>query len=156
MEHLVFLLGGLIVTYAFATVLGLHAGMTYANSRTAISLSIGTLIFLFLGVATCMWIMLMFSSSFQNQLFPFLGFIVGGGVGLYAVLGWRNPSTAIAWASGLAPLATFYVITSFLLKNYGLVFIVTAVVYGFATWAMLLPAISNFDIATGRASSHDE
>ena len=142
--------------YAFAAVLGLHAGMTYANSRTAIATSIGTLLFLFLGVATCMWIMLMFSNSFESQLPPFLGFIVGGGVGLYMALGWRNPSSAIAWASFLAPFATFYVITSFLVGNYGLVFVVSAVIYGFATWAMLLPAISEFDVATGRRSAQEE
>ncbi len=155
-ENLMFLLGGLTVMYAFAAVVGLHTGMTYANSRTAIATSIGTLLFLFLGVATCMWIMLMFSDSFEAQLPPFLGFVGGGGVGLYVALGWRNPSSAIAWASFLAPFATFYIITSFLEKNYGLVFAVSAVMYGFATWAMLLPAISEFDVATGRASARDE
>lgn len=155
-ENLIFLLGGLAVMFAFAAVLGLHAGMTYANSRTAIATSIGTLLFLFLGVGTCMWIMLMFTNSFQRQLAPFLGFIVGGGVGLYAVLGWRNPSPAIACASGLAPVATFYVITSFLLGSYGWVFLVSTLTYGFATWAMLLPAISEFDVATGRASTRED
>ena len=50
---------------AFAAMLGLHMGMNYANSRTAIATSIGTLLFLFLGVATCMRIMLAFSNSFE-------------------------------------------------------------------------------------------
>ena len=68
-------------------------------------------------------------------------------------LGWRNPSQAIAMASFLAPFATFYIITSFLVGNYGLVFVVSALIYGFATWAMLLPAISEFDVATGRTSA---
>jgi hypothetical protein len=111
---------------------------------------------LFLGVATCMRIMLAFSNSFQFQLAPFFGFIVGGAIGLYVALGWRNPSQAIAWASALAPFATFYVITNFLLGNYGLAFVVSAGVYGFTTWAMLLPALSEFDVATGRTSAREE
>ena len=45
----------------FVAVLGLHAGMTYANSRSAIATSLGTVFFLFLGVATCMRIMVAFS-----------------------------------------------------------------------------------------------
>ncbi len=151
-----FLLGGLVVMFAFAAMLGLHAGLTYANSRTAIGISIGTLLFLFLGVATCMRIMLAFSNSFQYQLTTFFGFIVGGGVGLYVVLGWRNPSPAIALASFLAPFATFFVITSYLLGSYDVVFVVTAATYGFATAAMLVPMVSEFDVATGRTTTHDE
>ncbi len=151
-----YLLGGLVVMFAFAAMLGLHAGLTYANSRTAIALSVGTLLFLFLGVATCMRIMLAFSNSFQYQLTTFFGFIVGGGVGLYVVLGWRNPSPAIALASFLAPFATFFVITSYLLGSYDVVFVVTAVTYGFATAAMLVPMVSEFDVATGRTIARDE
>ena len=60
-EQLVFLLGGWVVMTLFAATLGLHAGITYANSRTAIATSIGTLLFLFLGVATCMRMMLAFN-----------------------------------------------------------------------------------------------
>lgn len=151
-----FLLGGLLVMFAFAAMLGLHAGLTYVNSRTAIGISIGTLLFLFLGVATCMRIMLAFSNSFQYQLTTFFGFIVGGGVGLYVVLGWRNPSPAIALASFLAPFATFFVITSYLLGSYDVVFLVTAITYGFATAAMLVPMVSEFDVATGRTTAREE
>jgi len=45
--------------------------------RTAIAMSIGTLLFLFLGVATCMRIMLAFNNSFENQLTTFMGCIAG-------------------------------------------------------------------------------
>jgi hypothetical protein len=152
----VFLLGGWLVLCTFAAVLGLHAGITYANSRTAIATSIGTLLFLFLGVATCMRIMLAFSHSFQYQLTSFLGFIAGGSVGLFVALGWRNPSTAIFWASLVAPFATFFVITSYLLGDYDYVFIVTVATYGFATAAMLVPAVSEFDVALGRTVMKDE
>ena len=115
-ENLLFLLGGLAVLYAFAAVLGLHAGMTYANSGAAVATSLGTLFFLFLGVGVCMRIMMAFSGSFTAQFLPFFTFMVFGGVGLYAVLGLRNPSSAIGVASFLCPIATFYAITSYLME----------------------------------------
>jgi hypothetical protein len=155
-ENLVFMLGGLVVMNAFAAMLGLHAGITYANSRTAIATSIGTLLFLFLGVATCMRIMVAFSHSFESQLGAFLGFIAGGSLAMYVALAWRNPSTALGWASGLTPFLTFFIMTSFLLRNYGTVFLVSVLTYGFATAAMLVPAIYVFDVATGRTTTQDE
>ena len=98
--------------------LGLHAGITYANSRTAIATSIGTLLFLFLGIATCMRIMLAFTDSFEYQFGAFLGVIAGGSLAMYVALGWRNPSPALGWASGLTPFLTFFIITSFLLGQF--------------------------------------
>jgi hypothetical protein len=139
-ENLVFLVGGQIVMTSFAAMLGLHAGITYANSRTAIATSIGTLLFLFLGIGTCMRIMLAFSNSFDYQFAAFLGFIAGGSVAMYVVLAWRNPSGAIMLASILAPLITFMVIVNFLLQNYGTVFLLTAATYGFATWGHAGPS----------------
>jgi ABC-type Na+ efflux pump permease subunit len=152
-ENLLYLLGGLAVLYAFSSMLGIHAGMHYANSRSAIATSLGTVFFLFLGVATCMWMMIAFSGSFEAQLQPFLAFMVGGGVGLYVALGARNPSPAIGVASFVCPFATFYAITSFFLDYTLGVFLVTAAAYGFATAAMLIPAIYEFDVATGRTTA---
>jgi ABC-type Na+ efflux pump permease subunit len=155
-EQFVFLFAGWAVMTTFAATLGLHVGITYANSRSAIATSLGTLLFLFLGVATCMRMMLAFSNSFEYQLGSFLGFIAGGGIGLFVALGWRNPSSAILWASILAPFATFFVITSYLLADFDRVFLVTVAAYGFATAAMLVPAVSEFDIALGRTVLKDE
>lgn len=152
LENLLYLWGGLAVLYCFAAMLGLHAGMHYENSRSAIGVSLGTVFFLFLGIATCLRIMVAFSGSFQVQLQPFLAFMLGGGVGLYVALGARTPSAAIAVASLLCPFATFYAITSFLLDYTLGVFLVTAGMYGFATAAMLMPAIYEFDVATGRTT----
>jgi hypothetical protein len=149
---MLYVLGGLAVLYAFAAVLGLHAGMIYENSRAAIATSLGTVFFLFVGVATCMRIMIAFSGSFQAQLQPFLAVMLGGGVGLYLALGARNPSAAIGVAAFVCPLATFYAITSFLLDYTLAVFLVTAGAYGFTTAAMLVPAIYEFDVATGRTT----
>lgn len=155
-ENLVYLLGGLAVLDAFVAMLGIHAGMTYGNSRTAIGVSLGTVFFLFIGIATCMRMMIAFSGSFHWQIQPFLAFMLGGGVGLYAALGSRNPSLAIGIASVLAPIATFWAITSFLLQYTLSVFLVTVATYGFATAAMLVPAIFEFDLATGRTSGGEE
>lgn len=151
-ENLVYLLAGLAVLFAFVATLGIHAGMIYANSRAAIATSLGTVFFLFLGVATCMWMMVAFSGSFGVQLQPFLAFMLGGGVGLYVALGARNPSTAIGVASFLCPFATFYAITSlFLQQTLGVVLVIGGA-YGFTTAAMLIPAIYEFDVATGRTT----
>ncbi len=75
---------------------------------------------------------------------------------MYVALGLRNPSTAIGIAAFGAPFATFYAITSFLLGGSLAVFLVVCATYGFATAAMLVPALFEFDVATGRASSDDE
>ncbi len=149
-ENFLYVLVGLAVMFLFVNMLGLHCGMNYANSRTAIGVSLGVVFFLFLGVVTCMLIMVSFAGSFQTQLGPFLAFILGGSVGLFVTLGYRNPSQAIQLASLALPLATFYSITSFLLGNPLAVFLVTVTIYGFTTAAMLIPGIYEFDIAMGR------
>lgn len=145
-----------VVMDIFAAVLGLHAAMIYSSSRKAIGVSVGTLLFLFLGVSTCMRMMLALSNTFDGQLASFLGFIVGGGLALFVALAWRNPSTAMALASFAAPFATFYAIVSFLLGSYSLVGFATVGTFGFATAAMLVPALSEFDIATGSQPTRED
>ncbi len=152
-EQLVFLTVGLLTMDVFVTMLGVHCGMTYANSRSAIGISLGTVFFLFLGVVTCMAMMVSFSGSFQTQLAPFLAFILGGSMGLFFALGARNPSAAILSASLLLPWATFNAITSFLLGQTFSVFFVTTATYGFTTAALMVPAIGEFDIAMGRTKT---
>ncbi|MBR2584365.1 MAG: ABC transporter permease subunit [Thermoguttaceae bacterium] len=148
-----FLFAGLAILYFFVAVVGVHIGMQYTNTRSAVATSLGVVFFLFIGIATCIWIMLAFSGSFESQLQPFLAFMIGGGVGLYIALGLRNPSSAIALASFIAPPATFYAITSFLLGQSHWVFFAIAGAYAFATIAMLIPAIDEFDVATGRTTA---
>jgi len=155
LDNLAYVVGGLAIMDLFVAMLGMHCGMHYGNSRTAIGLSLGTVFFLFLGVVTCILLMISFSGSFQIQLFPFLAFIAGGSIGLYVSLGARNPSSAIATASLLLPLATFYAITSFLLGYTLGVFLVVAATYGFATAAMLVPAISEYDFASTRTAQEE-
>jgi len=156
LENLLYLLGGLAVMYVFAAVLGIHAGMIHANGQAAIGTSLGTVFFLLVGVGTCMWMMVRFSGSFQAQFLPFFFVMVFGGAGLWLVLGARNPSTAIGVASFLCPIATFYAITSYWLGSTLAVFLVTAGTYGFFTAAMLVPAIYEFDVATGRTTVEEQ
>jgi len=155
-ESFAFLGIGLVTMDVFVGMLGVHCGMTYANSRTAIGVSLGTVFFLFLGVVTCMAMMVSFSGSFQTQLAPFLAFILGGSVGLFFALGARNPSAAILSASLLLPWATFNAITSFLLGHTFSVFFVATATYAFTTAALMVPAIGEFDIAMGRTKGGKE
>ena len=152
-ENAVYMALGLALLVFFAAVLGLHAGLSHASSRRAIAVALGTVAFLFVGVATAMRIMVAFGASFELQLAPFLAVIVGGAVGLYAALSARNPSPAIGWASALLPALTFVAITGFLQGNALQVFLVAAAAYGFATLAMLVPAIGAFDLLTGRTTT---
>ena len=147
---LLFLLISLIVLYAFSAMVGVYIGMQYDNTRAATATSLGTIFFLFVGIAACIWIMVAFSGSFETQLVPFSAFMIGGGIGLYVTLGVRNPSSAIATASFSLPIAVFYIITSMLLGKYVLVFAVLCGAFGFTTAAMLIPSIAEFDVATGR------
>jgi ABC-type Na+ efflux pump permease subunit len=156
-ENLIFTIGGLLTVDIFSAMLGIHSGMIYSQSRTAIGTSLGTLFFLFLGVVTCMLIMMSFRGSFARQLPPFLAIILGGGTGLFVAMGSRNPSPAIALAAFGLPFLTFFAITSFILRGQELVvFSVIAVAYGFATLAMIVPALSEFDFAMGRARTAEE
>jgi ABC-type transport system involved in multi-copper enzyme maturation permease subunit len=150
-ESVVYSVIGALVLYFFVTMLGIHSGLNYVASRTATLASLGTVFFLCVGIAVCMTIMVSFRGAFQYQLPPFLVMILGGGAALFASLGWRNPSTAILVSSLTLPLATFYAITQFLLQTDNLyVFFVTALGYSFTTAAMLVPALSDFDVSLGK------
>lgn len=150
LENLLYLTVGLLVMDVFVIMLGVHCGMNYASSKSAIAVSLGSVFFLFLGVVTLLLFMISFSSSFQTQLTPFLAFVVGGSVGLFVTLGVRNASSAIGWAALALPFATFFAITNFLVDHLAAAFFVTALTYGFTTAAMLVPALFEFDIAMGR------
>jgi ABC-type Na+ efflux pump permease subunit len=152
-EQGAYLVLGLAILTFFVAVLGLYAGLSHTASRGAIAVALGVVAFLFVGVATAMRIMVAFGGSFELQLAPFLAAIVGGAVGLYAALSTRNPSPAVGWTSALLPALTFVAITGFLQGSTLQVFLVVAAAYGFATLALLVPAIGAFDLLTGRATT---
>ena len=152
LELLVYIAAGMALMDLFVATLGLHCGLAYTNSRSAVAVSLGTVFFLFIGVATCMRIMVSFSGSYELQLAPFLAFMIGGRAGLFAALRTRNPSQAIGLASLLLPVLTFVAITGFLQGETLGVFLIVSFTYGLTTTAMLVPAISEFDVATGRTT----
>ena len=147
--HFVYISLGYFSLVSFAATLGLHSGLSYSISRTAIVNSLGTMFFLFVGIFICMILILQARASFGLQLPSFLVFILGGSLGLWASLTYRNPSPALTLAAGILPFCTFYAITSFLLgQTLGVcLFIVAA--YGFTTLAMIIPAISEYDFGPG-------
>ena len=154
-ENLVFLVLSFMVMNCFVAMLGVHCGMTYAVSQTAVGVSLSTVLFLLLGIGVCMRMMVAFQNSFTYQLQAFIAFMVCGGAAMFYALGIRNPSRAIALASGITPFATYVVITNYFQHSYGAAFLVTILTYLFATAAMLVPAIFEFDVATGRTTSQD-
>ncbi len=145
-----------LVLNVFVTTLGLHSGMLHASTRTAISVALGTVFFLFLGVITCMVMIVSFSGNVQAQLAPFIACMLGGAIGLYIALGVRSNSVAIGAASLILPIAMFYSITSLLIKSYPSAVVAVAFTYGFATTAMIVPRLNEFRISTGRSHSSDQ
>lgn len=152
LENAVYVLAGYLTLAAFSAVLGLHSGLSYESSRTAIAHSLGTVFFLFVGIFICLMLIVEARASFALQFPPFLLFILGGSLGLLASLTRKNPSPALKLASFLLPFCTFYALTSFLLDNTLGVAGVVVGAYGFTTLAMLVPAISEFDLALGRST----
>jgi ABC-type transport system involved in multi-copper enzyme maturation permease subunit len=151
-ENFVYLVLGFLLLAGFASMLGLHAGLSFDNSRAAIANSLGTMFFLFLGVFLCMLLIVEARSSFLLQLPSFMVFILGGSLGLWASLTYKNPSPALTLSALVLPFFTFYAITGFLLNDTLGIWAVVTATYGFTTLAMLIPAVSEFDVALGRTT----
>ncbi|MBL8810912.1 MAG: ABC transporter permease [Planctomycetaceae bacterium] len=149
-ENAIYLATTYLVLSIFAVTLGLHAGLSYENSRQAIAHSLGTMFFLCIGIFVFMLLLVEARSSFAIQLQSFILFIGFGSLGLYSSLTYRNPSNALTLASLVLPFLTFYAITEFLLGgNLGVSFWI-CLAYGFTSVAMMVPAMNDFDIALGR------
>ena len=149
-ENIFYVIVSFLVLSLFAIALGLHAGLTYENSRSAIGNSLGTMFFLFVGIFIFMLLLVEARSSFAIQIQSFIVFIGFGSLGLYSSLTHKNPSNALTLASMVLPFLTFYGITGFLLGGTLGVCFWIMVAYGFASVAMLVPAMTDFDVALGR------
>jgi len=159
-----YIVSGILILVTFSITLGLHASLAYEQTRAAVVTSLGTIVFLFIGVLICIFLILVSGSGgFAAQAVSFVVFIFVGAVGMYAVLAVRNPSSALALVAALCPSLTFYAIAHFLKGDPGSMrggdplgsFLAIAVCYGFAVLAMLVPAVSEFDVATGRTVAHE-
>jgi ABC-type transport system involved in multi-copper enzyme maturation permease subunit len=151
-EHALYLIASFLALVCFGAMLGLHSGLSYDNSRAAIANSLGTMFFLFIGIFIFMILLVEASSSFLLQFQSFILFIGLGSIGLYASLTHKNPSAALTISAGVLPFLTFYAITEYLLGGSLGVCLWILAAYGFTTIAMLVPAISEFDVALGRTT----
>lgn len=152
LEHFTYLIVSLATLIVFAASLGLHSAMSFDRSRSAIGNSLGTIFFLFVGIFIFMILLVEASSSFYLQFQSFVVFIGVGSIALYASLRHKIPSGALTISAGVLPFFTFYAITSYLLGGSLGVCMTILLAYGFPAFAMLVPAISEFDMALGRTS----
>ena len=157
-------LGGLIVLSAFAMTLGLHVALRGVNSRLAIVNTLGTIFFLSVGTLIAIYLIVINGGSFTNQWVSFIGFLVVGIGGLMWVLSGDRPSPALGLGATLCPLSMFYVVTNVLIAKPGtdestdplVPFLALAAAFGFTIYAMLLPLVTEFDVALGRTTSAGE
>jgi ABC-type transport system involved in multi-copper enzyme maturation permease subunit len=157
-----YLVASLLVLATFAITLGLHAALAHEQTRAAVLTSMGTMVFLFIGILICIFLILV-SGRFESQAASFVLFICAGAVGMYVALGVRNRSTAIFLVSCLCPFLTWWAIAHFLQGEPGSArggdplgsFLAIAGSYGFAIAAMLVPAVSEFDVALGRTVAEE-
>jgi ABC-type transport system involved in multi-copper enzyme maturation permease subunit len=152
-ENTVFVLVDFLLLCHFAAMLGLHAGISYTNSRAAVANSLGTIFFLMAGIGICAFLIILSDREFGRQLLSFMIFIGAGSVALFGSLGARNPSQAIALVAILTPFWTFYCVISLINGEFMAAFLFSMGIYGFFVLAMLVPAVSSFDIALGRTSA---
>jgi len=158
------ILGGMVILFAFVMMLGLHVSLRLTNSRLAIVNTLGTVFFLSVGTLICIYLIVINGGSFANQWLSFIAFLVLGIGGLMWVLSADRPSPALGLAAVVCPLAMFYCVTYVLIAKPGTEesadafapFLSLAGAFGFTLAAMLIPLLSEFDVALGRTTTPNE
>ncbi|HEV3083306.1 MAG TPA: ABC transporter permease [Gemmataceae bacterium] len=154
---------GAVILMAFACVLGVHVALRNVNSQAAIVNTLATIFFLSAGTGFCIKLILI-NSRFESQWFSFIFFLAAGIGGLLWVLSADRPSGALTLASFLDPPAVFYAVTTILIAKPGseesgdplVPFLVVGGAFGFTVAAMLVPLLSEFDVALGRTTAGQE
>jgi ABC-type transport system involved in multi-copper enzyme maturation permease subunit len=157
------LAGATLVVQFFTMVLGIHVALRNHNSRLAIVNTLGTIFFLSVGTLVCIALILI-SGRFEYQWSSFLFFLIAGVGGLWWVLNGGRPSTALSIASWLCPLGVLYTVMNIVVARPGseesadplMPFVVIGGAFGFAVAAMLVPLVSEFDVALGRTTAGGE
>jgi ABC-type transport system involved in multi-copper enzyme maturation permease subunit len=152
-----------LVLEAFTTVLGVHIALRTANSRLAIINTLGTVFFLSVGTLICIYLILI-NGRFEYQWLSFIFFLGACIGGLWWVLSAARPSKALTVASWLCPLAVYYTVTNVAIGNPVTQessdplapFTVMSMAFGFTIAAMLVPLLSEFDVALGRTTGGGE
>jgi ABC-type Na+ efflux pump permease subunit len=156
--------GTIAVMVSFVMTLGLHVALRIENSRASIVHTLGTVFFLSVGALVSIYLIVINGGSLGNQLLSFSAFIGLGIGGLWWVLSADRPSAALTLASVLCPLAMFYAVVNILIAKPGsqessdplVPFLVIGAAFGFTIAAMLVPLLSEFDVALGRTSANEE
>ncbi len=156
---MVCVLAALLVLMAFALVLGIHVALRTPNSQVAIIHTLSTIFFLTVGTLICIALILI-NRRFEYQWGSFIFFLIAGIGGLWYVLSGDRPTAALSWASWFCPLAVLYSIMTILVGKPGtresadpvIPALVISLAFGFAIAAMLVPLLSEFDVAMGRTS----
>lgn len=160
-----FALGGaILLLLGFAAVLGVHVALRNENSTAAIVNTLGTVFFLSFGTGVCVVLIIINGRRFEAQWFSFIFFLAAGIGGLWWVLSGERPSSALTLASFLLPIGVFYTVTNILVGKPGSIesadplvpFLVIAGSFGLALAAMLVPLLSEFDVALGRTTGGQE
>ncbi len=158
------IVGAVGVLFVFVSVLGLHVSLRVANSRLAVANTLGTVFFLSVGTLISIYLIVINGGSFANQWASFIAFLAVGIGGLLYVLTADRPAPALGVASVLCPLAMFYCVVNVLIARPGtdqsadpaVPFLMLAGAFGFAVAAMLVPMLSEFDVALGRTGAANE
>ena len=153
------LVGCGLVLLVFGSVLGIHVALRSPNSQSAIIRALSTVFFLTVGTMICIALILI-NRQFEYQWGSFVFFLIAGVGGLWYVLSGDRPTGALTWASWFCPLGVLYAVMSVLVGRPGMQessdpvipSIVIIGAFGFAVAAMLIPLLSEFDVAMGRTS----
>jgi ABC-type transport system involved in multi-copper enzyme maturation permease subunit len=162
-EALVCVAGAVAVLLGFAMMLGVHVALRTENSRLAIVNTLATMFFLSAGTLLCIQL-IQINTRFEYQWASFILFIVAGIGGLWWVLNGDRPSAALTLASWIGPPAMFYTVVNILVGKPGsqestdplTPFLVVVGAFGFTVTAMLVPLLSEFDVALGRTTAGGE
>jgi hypothetical protein len=152
-------IGATVVLLMFSAVLGVHVALRNQNSQAAILHSLSTIFFLTVGTLVCIALILI-NGRFEYQWGSFIFFLIAGVGGLWYVLSGDRPSAALTWAAWFCPLAVLYSVMTILVGKPGsqettdplIPTLVIGGAFGFAITAMLVPLLSEFDVAMGRTS----
>jgi ABC-type Na+ efflux pump permease subunit len=155
--------GCALVVMAFSIVLGIHVALRTMISRFAVINTLGTIFFLSVGTLVCIYLILI-NGRFEYQWTSFVFFLAAGIGGLWWVLNGERPSAALTLASWICPIGVFYTVTNTLVGRPGseesadplVPFLVIAGAFGFTVAAMLVPLVSEFDVALGRTTAGGE
>jgi ABC-type transport system involved in multi-copper enzyme maturation permease subunit len=151
-------IGAILILLAFVLVLGVHVALRVVNSRQAVTHALGTVFFLSVGTLVCIYLILINGGTFEYQFISFSLFLVVGIGGLWWVLSADRPTQALTLASLMLPIAMFYCVTNILVATPGsqesapplVPFLALLIPFVHAILAMLVPMLSEFDVAFGR------